>query len=245
MGSLYIVSTPIGNLEDISIRVLKILFSCSVIACEDTRRTGQLIGLLKEKYSQILTICNVKSDIKPKLISYYDEVEEQKTYDILQILENESDVVFVSDAGTPLISDPGYKLVKAAIQKGVVIISIPGASALTAALVSSGLTPDNFTFLGYPPVNKKRRLELFRNLFNSESSIKKLVGKTVIFFESPHRFTKTLSEIKTINPEINIVIARELTKIYEEIFRGSVKEALEYFKSPKGEFVLLLSIPDN
>jgi 16S rRNA (cytidine1402-2'-O)-methyltransferase len=240
MGNLYIIATPIGNLEDITIRALKILFSVSLIACEDTRQTGQLLGLLKEKYKSIFPLLNINI-LKPKLISYYDEIETTKAPELISMLENNNDIALVSDSGTPLISDPGYKLVKECINRKIEVVSIPGPSSAISALISSGLPTDKFLFLGYMPPKQIRRHKYIYNLHRlfEDSSIQNL---TVIFFESPHRLNDSLKDLLTVLGDVEIVITRELTKIHEEIWRGKITCALQYFLHPKGEFVLLLNI---
>lgn len=202
---LSIVATPIGNLEDISLRALRILKDADVIVAEDTRH----IGLLLKHY---------KIPHKP-MISLFDEVEAQKVDEILRLATLAQNVVLVSDAGTPLISDPGYKLVREAIKAGVKVDVVPGPSAVLAALVASGLPPDKFTFWGFPIKNK----------------IKESDG-TNIYFVSPHKLLRFLG---SLNAEREIVICRELTKVFEETWRGTVTQALVKFVKPRGEFVVL------
>lgn len=207
MGILYIVATPIGNREDLSPRAKRILESVAVVLCEDTRHTGLLI--------------------KNRLMSYYEEIEDRRIPEVLEILKTD-DVALVSDAGTPLISDPGYRLVRECIKKGIHVISIPGPSAVLTALTSSGLPPDKFLFLGF---FDKKKLNDLRS------------GVTTIFYSAPHKLQRDLSEIEAKFGDIDVVIARELTKIHEEIWRGTISEAQKYFVSPKGELVLLFNIP--
>jgi 16S rRNA (cytidine1402-2'-O)-methyltransferase len=234
MNSLYLISTPIGNLEDISIRALKTLFSVDYIACEDTRRTGQLLKILKQKYTLMIRIIREKM---PGLISFYDEVEEKKLSEIIGLLEDNKSVALVSDSGTPLIADPGYKLVRECLKRGIKIVSIPGPSALITALTVSGLPPDNFLFLGFLPANQTKRIKLLNNILAcSKIAIKK---PTVIFYESPHRITSSLSDLQNVFGDIEIVLTRELTKIHEEIFRGKISEAIAQSSKFKGEIVLL------
>lgn len=242
MGILYIVATPIGNLEDITIRAIKMLFSVDYIACEDTRITGQLLSSLKLKVqSEKLRIEGLNIDNIPKLISYYDEIEFKRVPEIIELLHNDNNVALVSDSGTPLISDPGYKLVSECIKRNIKIISIPGTTSLITALVSSGLPPDQFMFLGYLPAKNNQRQKLLEDL-NRSINISKQIHPTIIFFETPHRIKESLENIKSIFGDITIVIGRELTKIYEEVWRGKISEALEINKKFKGELIILTNI---
>lgn len=233
MATLYIVSTPIGNLEDITWRAIKTLFSVDYIACEDTRKIG---NLLKRIMNYELRITKIPVPKKAKLISFYDEIEEQKTVEIINLLKSGKDVALVSNAGTPLISDPGFKLVKESLKRNIKVVPIPGPSALLTALVVSGLPTDNFWFLGYFPKKRSRRQQLLKNLFSVCHS---LLKPTFIAYETPHRLQKTLSDMKEIFGDIEIVVARELTKIHEEIWRGNITDAQEHFTKPKGEIVIL------
>ena len=172
MGTLYIVSTPIGNLEDITLRALRILKEVDIIACEDTRTTSQLLNLLSTKFAHVHNFSG--SAHQPKLIRYDDRTEISKAPEILELLTQGKSVALVSDAGTPLISDPGYVLVREARKRGIPVISVPGASALLTALTSSGLPADKFMFLGYPPEKQSHRFKLFTQIV----SIKHLIGLT-------------------------------------------------------------------
>lgn len=207
MGILYVVATPIGNREDLSPRAKRILESVAVVLCEDTRRTALLI--------------------KNKLLSYYDEIEDKRIPEVIQLLQH-TDVALVSDAGTPLLSDPGYRLVRECIKRNIPVVSIPGPSAVLAALTGSGLPPDKFLFLGF--FDKKNLAYIQKNI-------------TVIFYCSPHKLMRNLEDIEEAFGDVDIVLARELTKIHEEIWRGKISEAAKYFSAPKGEFVLLFNIP--
>ncbi|OGF99937.1 16S rRNA (cytidine(1402)-2'-O)-methyltransferase, partial [Candidatus Gottesmanbacteria bacterium RBG_16_38_7b] len=226
MNPLYIIATPIGNLDDISIRSLKMLFSSDVIACEDTRRTGQLI---KNYESRIMNfewkIKDLIINKTQKLISFYDEVEELKIPEIIEFIRQGKKVALVSDSGTPLISDPGYKLVKECLKQQIKVTVVPGPSALINALTVSGLPPNQFLFLGYLPAKSGSRIKLFTDLKNTfnHSELK----PTVIFYESPHRLNRTLTDINIIFGDIKVVIARELTKVYEEIFSENISEILK------------------
>lgn len=218
---LHIVSTPIGNLEDISYRAVRIMKESAFVACEDTRTTG----ILLKHYG-----------IETPMMSFHSYSSGFKIEKILAILVEGKDVALVSDAGTPGISDPAYALVTKAIEAGVKVSPIPGASAVLSALVCSGLPTNHFLYLGFMPV-KKGRQTLFKSLIGKE--------QTVVVYESVHRIEKTLSEFVTyFGPDAPIVVARELTKLHEEFFRGTMAEAAEYFSEKgkgvtKGEFVIV------
>lgn len=238
MGILYIVATPIGNLKDITQRASKILTSVDCIASEDTRKTGMLLKDIYDRYADWPDFYD--KDKKPKLISYYEQNEFKRIPEIIDLLSYDKNIALVSDAGTPTISDPGFKLVRECIKKGIRVESIPGPSSVISSLVSSGLPTDKFLFLGYLPKKQGHRLTLLKNL--SESL--KLIESTVIFFEAPHKLIKTLEELKDVFGDINIVICRELTKIYEEVRREKVSETLQHFRKivPKGELVILFNL---
>jgi 16S rRNA (cytidine1402-2'-O)-methyltransferase len=227
MGILYLVSTPIGNLRDITLRALEILAEVDIIACEDTRKTGFLLRRLK--------ISN-----KAELLSFYEENESKRIPQLIRFLKEGKDIALVSNAGTPAISDPGFKLVRQAVEQEIKVEAVPGASAVLAALVSSGLPTDKFVFLGYLPRKQGKREKIFQNLL----SINQLIGITVVFFESPYRLLKTLADLKKVFGDIEIVTARELTKIHEEIRKEKVSQAINFFEKnkPKGEFTLLFNI---
>ncbi len=253
MGTLYIVATPIGNLEDITIRAIKTLFSVDYIACEDTRVTSLLLDQISQKYTSIL-YSNV---VKPKLISYYDEIEFKRVPEIIGLLENGKNIALVSDSGTPLVSDPGFKLVSECIKRNVKIVSIPGSSSIIAALTLSGLPTNQFLFLGYLPNKSTKRINLLENLkalrhlgsgperakrveWDSPDGGGSRINPTIIFFEAPHRLKESLEDIKEVFGDIEIVICRELTKIHEEVWRGKISDALYQFSNSKGELVILL-----
>lgn len=192
-----------------------------MILAEDTRKTGQLLS---------------KHSIKKRLESFHEHNEEIKIDSILTKLKSKQDIALVSDAGTPLISDPGYKLIREAIKIGIKIVSVPGASAVTAALIASGLPTDKFIFLGYFPKKKSKQeqtLKLLQSLWSQ-------VRITAVFFDSPFRVRKTLDTINAMFPEIDVVLAREITKIHEEFVRGKVKDVVAKNLKTKGEFTLLL-----
>jgi 16S rRNA (cytidine1402-2'-O)-methyltransferase len=224
MSSLYIIATPIGNLEDITFRAIRVLGEVDAILCEDTRVTAKLL----QKY-----------EIKKPLISYHSHSKLAKTEKIFALLEEGKTLALVSDAGTPCISDPGVMLVSQVREKfveEVKIIPIPGASALVSALSASGLPSSEFLFLGFLP-HKKGRETLFKEIAESK--------RTVVFYESPHRILKTLQSLEKFAPEKKVVIARELTKIYEEFISGTATELLVHFEAHKdtvrGEFVVMVS----
>lgn len=225
MGILYVVATPIGNLGDITLRAIEVLKSVGVVACEDTRKTGQLLTKLQ--------ITNYK------LLSFYEQNEFQRMPEIIAALKDGLNIALVSDAGTPTVSDPGFKLVRECIKEGIKVESIPGASSVISSLVSSGLPTDKFMFVGYLPRKEGHRKTFLTSLLSAISIIK----TTVIFFEAPHRIVGTLEELKEIFEDIDIVIARELTKIHEEIRREKISESIVHFEktNPKGEFVILFN----
>ena len=221
-GTLFIVSTPIGNLADITFRAVETLKTVSFIAAEDTRRTRKLLNHF---------------DIKTKLISYYEHNRFARIPQILQHLESGKDVAVVTDAGTPGVSDPAYKLIRSVIQVDVKVEPIPGASAFLTALVASGLPTDRFLFVGFLPPKKGRRKKL-SDLASHEA--------TLILYENPKRVVKTLSDIATFLGDRPAVVCRELTKVHEEIIRGTISELLSYFsqESPRGECVIMIGKDD-
>lgn len=172
-------------------------------------------------------------------MSYYDEIEDKRIPGVIDALVQGRNVALVSDSGTPLISDPGFRLVRECVKRGIKVESIPGPSAVLAALTSSGLPPDKFLFLGYPPEKQSFRIKLFNTL----QSINRLIDLSYIFYCAPHKLITTLDDMKSVFGDIDIVIARELTKVHEEIWRGRLTSALSHFKTPKGEFVILFNIP--
>jgi 16S rRNA (cytidine1402-2'-O)-methyltransferase len=229
-GNLYIVATPIGNLQDITLRAIEVLKSVDYIACEDTRKTGILLRELGISR-------------KSMLISYYEQTEDARIPNILNLLINGQDVALVSDSGTPVISDPGFPLVREVLKQGIKVISIPGPSALVSALVSSGQPPDKFLFLGFLPKKEGNKIKLL----NQVKEANKNLEATVILYEAPHRILKTLSSLETVfGSELKITVARELTKVHEEVVNSDLKSLIENYesKTPKGEFVLLFN-PKN
>lgn len=218
-GILYICGTPIGNLEDITLRALKILKKVKLIAAEDTRHTKKLLN-----HYQINT----------KVTSYYEYNKIKKATYLVEMLKNSQDIALVSDAGMPGISDPGYVLVNLALKNNIKIIPIPGVSALITALVVSGLPTDKFVFEGFIPRKIKERKRYFKSIENEE--------RTIIFYEAPHRLKRALKDMLDVWGERKIVIARELTKMYEEIIRGNLSQVLSEIntKEIKGEITLVV-----
>lgn len=216
MGTLFVVATPIGNLEDITLRALRVLREASLIAAEDTRTTRILLR---------------KHGITTRLISYNEHNMAARTPQILETLES-GDVAVVSEAGTPGVSDPGHQLIGAALQAGCPVVSIPGPSAVIAALTSSGLPMREFTFLGFPPRRPGERRRAL-SAFAGEP-------RTLVLFESPHRLRQTLNDMSVALGNRRIAVCRELTKAFEEVFRGTVSGALSHFLEPRGEFTLVV-----
>lgn len=217
---LYIVATPIGNLRDITLRALEVLQNVDGIICEDTRRTG----LLLHHYQ-----------ISKPLIVLNDFNEFKAFPQIIERLRDEENLALVSDAGTPLISDPGYKLVRECIAQNIPIDSLPGASSVTTALTLSGLPPDKFLFLGYPPEKPGHRKDFFEKI----KVLNEKMPTTNIIFVSPHKLLRILENIKEVFGDIEVVLAKELTKIHQNVQSKKIDKWLEVLKKPKGEFVLL------
>lgn len=212
--TLTVVPTPIGNLEDITLRALRVLREADLVACEDTRRTGRLLA---------------HYEIKQTLLSYHEHNEERLAPELAERARTER-VALVADAGTPLVSDPGYRLVLACIERDVEVEVLPGPSASVTALAASGLPPDTFTFLGFLPRKGRERKGLLQRISGEET--------TFVFFESPHRLGKTLEELPSDAP---VAVCRELTKLHEEVFRGTAGEAARRFSGDvKGEVVLVV-----
>ncbi len=216
MPSLYVVATPIGNLEDISLRAIRILREVKLIAAEDTRRTKQLLSAY---------------DIQTSLTSYHEHNKWTKLEYLLDYLKEES-VALVCNAGTPGISDPGYELIVAAGQRGIPVVPVPGPSAVITALVISGLPTDRFIYIGYLPHKAGSRRRLLESVANEFG--------TIVVLESPHRLLSALEDIRLILGDRRIVVCRELTKFYEEVFRATVSQAIEHFNEPRGEFTLVI-----
>jgi len=219
-GTLYLVSTPIGNLEDITHRAVKLLGEVELIACEDTRHTQKLLN---------------HYGINTRTISYHEHNERERATELLRLIDSGSDVAIVSDAGTPGISDPGFRIARLAIESGVRVVPVPGPSALIAALVASGLPTDEFFFGGFLPARSGARRARLTELRSFPA--------TLIFYEGPHRIAATLKDAHEILGEREAVVARELTKMHEEVVRGRLSELAERFLSPenaRGEMVLII-----
>ena len=216
-GKLYIVATPIGNLEDITLRAIRILKEVDLIAAEDTRHTLKLLNHL---------------EISKPLISYHRHNEDVKTEQLIERLNNGQNIALVSDAGTPGICDPGEVIIKKCIEENIEIIPIPGACAFVNSLIVSGIETKEFTFLGFLPLNKKTRKEKLNEIEKSE--------RTIILYEAPHKLMTTLKELKIILEDRQVVLARELTKIHEEFIRGNIEEIIQKAENLKGEMVLII-----
>lgn len=211
------MATPIGNLEDITLRAIKTLKEVDIIAAEDTRHTLKLLNHL---------------EINKPLISYYKQNEKIKSNVLIEKMLKGENIALVSDAGTPAISDPGEEIVKEAIKNNIDIVPIPGACAAINALISSGLDTKQFAFIGFLPVNKKEKTEILEEV--------KMLVQTLIFYEAPHKLINTLENMKEVLGNRKIVLAREITKIHEEYIRGTILEIIEKIETPKGEFVIIV-----
>lgn len=227
MGTLYVVATPIGNLNDVSKRTLEVLENVDLIAAEDTRQTIKLLN---------------HYDIKKKMVAYHKFNENSKSNSIIDDLLSDKDVALVSDAGTPCISDPGYKLVNLARKNGVNVIGIPGPSASVTALSISGLDTSSFSFLGFLPTDNKKLKDELEKIKNSEI-------RTFVIYESPKRLVKLIEKLKDCFRESNVLIASDLTKLHERCFFGSIEEVYDLIKDDpkieKGEYVIILEKKDS
>jgi 16S rRNA (cytidine1402-2'-O)-methyltransferase len=219
-GRLYLVATPIGNLEDITYRAVRVLREAAVIACEDTRQTRKLL----DHYQ-----------IDRPAVSYHDHNEATRAAELASRLLAGENVALVSDAGMPLVSDPGYRIVRAAVENGIDVVPVPGASAAVTALAASGLPTDAFHFGGFLPAKSGQRRNLLEKLRHEEA--------TLVFYEAPHRILETLDDIAAVLPQRQVVVARELTKIHEEFLRGTAAEiraSLAARDAIRGEITLLI-----
>lgn len=221
-GKLFIVATPIGNLEDLTLRAINILKSVDIIIAEDTRHSLKLLNHL---------------EISKPLISYHRHNEEEKTDIILDKIDEGNSVALISDAGTPVISDPGEIIVKKALKRNIEVIPIPGACAIITALMAAGVNTRNFSFYGFLSINKKIRMKELDQIKNNKS--------TIILYEAPHKIINTLKDLEEYVGERQIVLARELTKIHEEFIRGNIKQVQEKLGSPKGEYVIIINEDDS
>jgi 16S rRNA (cytidine1402-2'-O)-methyltransferase len=222
-GILYVVATPIGNLEDITYRAVRVLTECSRVACEDTRHTRRLM----DRYS-----------ISTPLVSYHEHNERERTADIMSWLSAGEDIALVSDAGTPLISDPGYRIVEAAVGAGVRVVPLPGPAAFLTALSASGLATDSFYYGGFLPAKSGQR----RRTLEQAASL----DCVLLFYEAPHRLIEALEDCATVFADRRVIVARELTKMHEEFARGTAAELMTNFSarpSVKGEIVLMIDKP--
>jgi 16S rRNA (cytidine1402-2'-O)-methyltransferase len=216
MAILYVVATPIGNLEDISLRALRVLREVKLIAAEDTRKTRRLLNAY---------------NIETPLTSYHEHSKRAKLDYLLGYLEKE-DLALVSEAGMPGLSDPGYDLIVAAVERGISVVSVPGPSAVITALVVSGLPTDQFVFVGFLPRRKGQRQRLLSSISDE--------ARTIVAFEAPHRVREALTDIEEILGDRRVSVCRELTKVHEEVFRGRMSQAREHFAEPRGEFSLVI-----
>jgi len=221
---LYIVATPIGNIKDITLRAIEILKSVDLILCEDTRETKKLLNYY---------------GIKKPLLSYYREIEKKRVKKVIELLKEGKEIALVCDRGTPGISDPAYILVKEVYKNNLKVSPVPGPSALTASLSVSGFPLDRVYFYGFLPKKESEKRKIFEKWKNMD--------ETIVFFESVHRIEKTINLLLEIIPEKEICICRELTKVFEEIIRGKIKDVYEIFKKEKkkGEFVLIIKGGEN
>ncbi len=219
MGTLYVVATPIGNLEDLSPRALRVLRQVGLVAAEDTRTTAKLLA---------------RYNISTPMVSFFEHNELTRLDEILHTLET-GDVALVSEAGMPTISDPGFRLVRAAIDAGLQVLPVPGPSAVLAALAVSGLPTDQFTFLGFPP----RRAAARRQFIAAAQDVR----HTLVLFEAPHRLADTLRDLLHVLGDRQVAVACELTKMFEQVWRGSLSAAVEHYRQvePRGEFTLVVT----
>lgn len=216
-GKLYLVATPIGNLEDITLRAIRILKEVDIVVAEDTRQSLKLLNHL---------------EIQKPMLSYHRHSTEEKRTEIIKKLLNGKNIALISDAGTPVISDPGEEIVTFALEENIEVIPIPGACALITALIASGIDAKEFTFLGFLPLNKKLREGKLNQIAISKN--------TILLYEAPHKILETLKDLEKVINNRRIVLARELTKIHEEFISGTPDELLEKIVNPKGEFVIII-----
>jgi 16S rRNA (cytidine1402-2'-O)-methyltransferase len=217
-GTLYLVATPIGNLEDITLRAIRVLRECDLVAAEDTRHTAKLLHHF---------------DIRTPTTSVHEHNEHAKAGTLVEKLLQGATIALVSDAGTPAVSDPGFRLVRAALAAGIRVEAVPGASAVLTALVSSGLPTDSFVFVGFPPSRAKARESWFSSL-SAES-------RTIVFFEAPHRILDTMNDALRILGDRTVAVGRELTKLHEQLVRGPISDVLGRLTELRGEFTIVMA----
>ncbi len=222
LGKIYLVATPIGNLEDITLRAIRILKEVDIVVAEDTRQTLKLLNHL---------------EISKPMISFHRHSKDGRIEEIIDKLKLGKNIALVSDAGTPVISDPGEEIVKRAIEENIEVVPVPGACALIAGLISSGIDAKEFTFLGFLPLNSKTRKEKLKEISTE--------AKTTILYEAPHKLVQTLTDLEQYTENRKIVLAREITKIHEEFIGGTASELLQKIKDPKGEFVIIIDKAEN
>jgi 16S rRNA (cytidine1402-2'-O)-methyltransferase len=213
---LYVVATPIGNLEDITLRALRVLGEVQLIAAEDTRTARKLLN---------------RYNIKTRLTSYFEHNKRMKMPVLLDMLE-EQDIALISEAGMPGISDPGYELIKAAIEKDIQVVALPGSSAVTTALAVGGLPANQFVYLGFLPRKKGEKRSLLASVRDEP--------RTILCFESPYRVVDSLAAMQEVLGDRNVAVCRELTKLHEEVFRGPLSSAVKHFQKPRGEFTIVI-----
>lgn len=217
VGTLFLVATPIGNLEDITLRAIRILKEVDFIAAEDTRHSLKLLNHL---------------GISKPLISYYKQKEASKSSYLVDELLSGKNIALISDAGTPVISDPGETVVSLAIENDIPVVPVPGPCAIISALIASGISANSFSFFGFLPVSKKEKFEKLEAIKNYET--------TIVFYEAPHKLTATLEAMLEVLGDRSIVLCRELTKVHEEFIRGKLSDVISKLSEPKGEFVLIV-----
>ena len=213
---LYVIATPIGNLEDITLRALRVLGEVQLIAAEDTRTARKLLN---------------RYNIKTRLTSYFEHNKRMKMPVLLGMLE-EQDIALISEAGMPGISDPGYELIKAAIEKDIQVVALPGSSAVTTALAVSGLPADQFVYMGFLPRKKGEKRSLLASVRDEP--------RTLLCFESPYRVVDSLAAMLEVLGDRNVAVCREMTKLHEEVFRGPLRSAVQHFQKPRGEFTIVI-----
>ncbi len=258
MSTLYIVATPIGNMEDITIRAIKTLFSVDIIACEDTRRTGLLLQELRKRFHTVIGINKLdprvhtspigsewrgktEDDISTQFFRFDDRSESKRVPEIIELLIQGKSVALISDAGTPMLSDPGFLLVHECIKRNIKVVAIPGPSALLTGLVASGLPSNQVLYLGFFPEKQSSRIKIFTDLLLLKTTIQTL-RPTVVFYCAPHKLMESLKDLEIIFPLLHISVARELTKIHETVWSGPIHDAVDNSSLAKGEITLLFTL---